>query len=197
MRVSSVLVALALFGFAAGCSESPVAQFEAGKSAIESARVNGVEQYAPETFKQAADSLNAASVEMQKQDARFSAIRSYGRAEELITAASNLMAQAETEAVAEKEATRLADSVSIAEVESLIAQTKTALASAPKAKGTAADLKVMQGDVEAAANALAVAVQDYNSGNYLVAKSKLDAIKTQVASVNEQIAAAVARVTKK
>ncbi|MEW6411268.1 MAG: hypothetical protein AB1483_02215 [Candidatus Zixiibacteriota bacterium] len=197
MRVSSVLVALALFGFAAGCSEAPVAKFDAGKSAIESARANEVELYASETFKQATDSLNAAAVEMQNQDSKFSLLRSYGRAEELIAAAERLTQQAEAEAVTEKEKTRVADSILIAELELLLAETKTALASAPKAKGTAADLKVLQGDIEAASNALAVAAADYNSGQYMAAKAKLDAIKPQVEGVKAQVEEAIKRITKK
>jgi hypothetical protein len=76
-RVSSILVALALVTFVAGCSESPVLQLEEGKSTLKSAQLAEAEVYAPELYKMAMDSLSAAEVEIQKQDGKFSAFRDY------------------------------------------------------------------------------------------------------------------------
>lgn len=197
MRVSSVLVALAIVGFAAGCSESPVAQFEAGKTAIDNARMAEAEQYAPELFKEATDSLNAASVEMQKQDGKFATFRSYGKAESMILAAQQIAEKAVVEAAAEKERVRLADSTLIAEIETLMADTKQALAAAPKGKGSRLDLKVMQADIDAAATALTAAVADYNAGSYLTTNEKLQTIKGQVTKVKSDIEAAIAKLTEK
>ena len=197
MRVSSMLVALALVALVTGCSESPVAQYEAGKTALDNARLAEAELYAPQLLKEATDSLNAASVEMQKQDGRFATFRSYGKAEGLIVAAQQLAEQAITEAATEKERVRVADSALIVEIDSLITQTKAALKAAPRAKGSAIDLKVMQADIDAAAGALATATAEYQTGKYFAAREKLQAVKDQVTRIKMNIDAAVAKLTKK
>lgn len=193
MRVSSILVALALVGLAAGCSESPTAQFESGKTTIENARLAEAEQYAPELFKQATDSLNAASVEMQKQDGKFSVLRDYDQAKATIVAAQQLAEKAQIEAAAEKERVRLADSSLIVEIESLIAETRQAITKAPAGKGSRVDLKVMKADLDAAVVALASATEGYQAGSYLTAKNELEAVKAVVTRVKSDIDAAVTR----
>jgi hypothetical protein len=54
----------------------------------------------------------------------------------------------------------------------------------------------MGADIDAVAAALAVAVQDYQGGQYLVAQSKLEAVKAQVNGVKAQIEAAIAALKK-
>lgn len=196
MRVSSTLVALALVGLVTGCGKAPVDQFEAGKAALENARLAEADQYAPELFKEATDSLNAAAVEIEKQDGRFATFRSYGKAEQTITAAQQLVQQAIDQAAVEKENVRVADSALVVEIEALIADTKAALKAAPRGKGSSVDLKVMQADIDAAVAALAVATEDYNAGSYLTANQKLQAVKLQVLKVKGDIDAAVAKLKK-
>ena len=196
MRVSSILVTLTLVVMLAGCSESPTTQFEAGRAAIEKAQSEGLEQYAPELFKEATDSLNAATVEMEKQDGKFFAFRSYGKAEELVTAAQKLAENANAKAVEEKERVRQQDSLLIGEIDSLLAFTNGLLAKAPKGKGSRVDLKVMQSDLDAASGALTLATEAYKSGGYLVANEKLQAVKAQVGKVKTDIESAIANIKK-
>lgn len=197
MRVSSILVALAIVGFVAGCSESPTAQYDAGKAALEKARLAEAEQYAPELYKEAADSLNSAFAEMQRQDGKFSLFRGYGKAEEIIVAAQQIAEKAVVEADAEKERMRLADSTLIAEINNLIVETRQILTTAPKGKGSRIDLKVMQSDIDAASTALTSATEEFNSGRYLSAEGKLQAVKAQVVKVKGDVEAAIAKLTKK
>jgi hypothetical protein len=170
-----------------------VAQFEAGKTALNNARVAEAELYAPQLYKQAADSLNAATAEMQKEDDRFALLRDYDRTVQLFTAAQTLADQAVVAAGAEKERVRVADSALVVEIESLITATKANLAKAPRGKGSRVDLKVMSADIDAAATALAAAQVDYQAGNYLTAQGKLEAVKPQVKRVPTDIDAAVAK----
>ncbi|MDH4155827.1 MAG: hypothetical protein OEW00_00935 [candidate division Zixibacteria bacterium] len=196
-RVSSILVALALAGFVAGCSESPTAQYDAGKATLEKARLAEAEQYAPALFSQATDSLNAAVVEMQKQDDRFSAFRSYGKAKEFFIVAQGLAEKAVVEAAAEKERVRLQDSTLIAEIDSLITEANKSIAAAPKGKGSRIDLKVMQADITAASAALTAATGQFSQGRYLTAREQLQAVRQQVMKVTTDIQTAVSRLSNK
>ena len=197
MRVSSILVALVVAGFAAGCSEAPTAKYEAGQTALDQARTAEAEQYAPGLYKEATDSLGAALVEIQKQDGRFAAFRGYGKAEEIIAAAQQLAEKAAVEAAAEKERVRLADSTLIARIDSLIVDANSVIASAPRGKGSRVDLKVLQTDIDAASAALVTATDEYRAGSYLSAGEKLRAVEQQVVKVKTDVEAAIARLTTK
>lgn len=195
-RLLSVLAVFVVLVLLAGCSEAPVTEFEASKKAVENAQLAEAEMYAPAVYKQAMDSLNAAQVEIQKQDGRFSLLRDYDQAKVMITAAQQLAARAESEAAVEKENMRLLDSALVVEIESLMVDAKAALAKAPKGKGTRLDLKVMQTDLDAAAAALTAATGDYQAGKYLVARDKLQAVKSQIMRVRTDIDAAITKVKK-
>jgi hypothetical protein len=194
-RLLSGVAVFAVVVLIVGCSEAPVTEFDAGKKALETAQQAEAELYAPAAYKEAMDSLNAASVEIQKQDGRFSMLRDYDQAKATITAAQQLAAKAASEAAVEKENMRLLDSTLIVEIDALMVEAKTALAKAPKGKGTRLDIKVMQTDLDAAATALTAATADYQAGNYLVARDKLQAVKSQITRVKNDIGAAVTKVT--
>jgi len=196
-RVLSVLVALIFVTLITGCSDAPTTEYEASKVSLENARLAEAEQYAPESFKEASDSLNSALVEINKQDGKFSLLRSYDNAKQIITVAQQLAEKAQNDAANEKEATRIADSVMIAEIEILIGETSNMIATAPKGKGSRVDLKVMQADLDAASGALTITKEDFQKGNYLVAKSKLTAVKSQVVKIKSDIEIAISQVTKK
>lgn len=194
-RLLSSVAVFAVVVLMIGCSEAPVTEFDAGKKALETAQQAEAELYAPAVYKEAMDSLNAASVEIQKQDGRFSMLRDYDQAKATIAAAQQLAAKAASEAAVEKENMRLLDSTLIVEIDALMVEAKTALAKAPKGKGTRLDIKVMQTDLDAAATALTAATTDYQAGNYLVARDKLQAVKSQITRVKNDIGAAVTKVT--
>ncbi len=194
-RLLSGVAVFAVVVLMVGCSEAPVTEFDAGKKALETAQQAEAELYAPAVYKEAMDSLNAASVEIQKQDGRFSMLRDYDQAKATIAAAQQLAAKAASEAAVEKENMRLLDSTLIVEIDALMVEAKTALAKAPKGKGTRLDIKVMQTDLDAAATALTAATTDYQAGNYLVARDKLQAVKSQITRVKNDIGAAVTKVT--
>jgi hypothetical protein len=190
-------VALALVVLVAGCSEAPVNEYESSKATVENARTAEAEQYAPELLKIAVDTLNAAAAEMQKQDGRFSVLRSYGKSKEMFASAQRLADEAKAAAATEKENVRLQNVALIADVESLIKETRDSLTTAPKGKGTAVDLKVMQAEVDAAESALTNAKAKFEAGDYLAARDELTAIKSQVGQVKGEIEAAIARLRKK
>jgi hypothetical protein len=196
-RVSSAIVALALIILVGGCGKAPETQRKASEEAIQGAQLAEADQYAPAVYRQALDSLNAAKAEVQKQDAKFSLFRKYGHAEQLLASAQNLAEQAQTQAAAGKEQARLRDSVLIDNVKGLLATTKAALASAPKGKGTRAELELMKNELTAADTTYAVAVSDYQAGKYLAAEAKLKAVESQANRIRQEIEAAKQKVSGK
>jgi len=196
-RVSSMLVALALAVLIVGCGSAPQTELKATEDAIAGAQMAEAEQYAPESYQVALDSLNAAKLEIQKQDSKFSLFRSYGGSKELLVSAQKLAEKAVADAQTAKEQTRVQDSLLIAQVDGLFASAQAALAGAPKGKGTKADIELIKADLGSVEQAIASAKADYEAGKYLAVKSTLEASITQLNRVIADVDAAKAKASGK
>ena len=192
-RVSSILVVLAIALLVTGCAKAPQDELKTSEDALANAQLAEAPDYAPASYQQAMDSLNAAKVEIQAQDSKFALFRGYGRAKELLAAAARLGDQAVSDAAAAKEQVRIEDSTLIAQVDGLLVAAKDALAKAPKGKGTKADLDLIAADLASVEAAHAAALADFNAGKYLVAKSKLEGVVSGLNRIVSDVEAAKAK----
>jgi len=193
VRVSSLLVALAVAVMVTGCSKAPEAELAASEQAMSNAQMAEAEAYAPASYQQALDSLNAAKVEIQNQDSKFALFRSYGRSKEILVAAKALSEKAVTDAQAAKEQVRLEGTTLMANIDGLLVTTREALAKAPRGKGTKADLDLIAADLASVETAYQAAVADFNAGQFLAAKPKFEAAVNQLNRINADIEAAKAK----
>ena len=196
-RVSSILVALAIVLLVAGCAKAPQEELKTSEDALANAQLAEAQDYAPASYQQAMDSLNAAKVEIQAQDSKFALFRGYGRAKELLAASARLGDKAVTDAQAAKEKVRLEDSTLIAQIDGLMVTAKDALAKAPKGKGTKADLDLIASDLASVEAGQAAAVADFNAGKFLVAKTKLESTVAGLNRIISDIEAAKAKASGK
>ena len=197
VRVSSLLVTLAAVVVVTGCGKAPETELAASEQAMSDAQMVEAEAYAPASYQQALDSLNAAKVEIQNQDSKFAMFRGYGRSKEVLTAAKVLAEKAVTDAQAAKEQVRLEDSTMMTNIDGLFTTAREALAKAPRGKGTKADLDLIAADLASIEVAYEDAVADFNGGMYLVAKSKMEAAATQLDRIIADIGAAKAKASGK
>jgi len=197
MRVASILLALAVAVMVSGCGKAPQDEMNVTEDALSNAQAAEAQEYAPATYQQALDSLNAAKVEIQNQDSKFALFRGYGRSEELLAASKSLAEKAVADAQAAKGQVRLEDSILILKVDSLFTATRQALRTAPTGKGTKADIDLIKSDLASVEQTYATVAADYTEGKYLVAKSKLEAASTQLNRIIAEIAAAKAKASGK
>ncbi|MDX9857866.1 MAG: hypothetical protein RBT76_08760 [candidate division Zixibacteria bacterium] len=193
-RVSSVLVALALL-WVVGCSSVPTEQIATTDKAFESAKAAEAEQYAAMSFQMAMDTLNAAKVEQQAQDGKFSLLRSYDKSRDLYAAAERLAAQAVTDAAAEKQRVQEEVRTLLADAETLMATVDAAVKAAPVAKGTRADIELLKADFTAAQTSFSDARADFDAGSFLTARTKANSTMEKLQSIMTQIEEAKARKT--
>jgi hypothetical protein len=196
-RVSSLAVALAAFALIVGCSEAPQTQMKASTDAMQQAQLAEAVQYAPAAFQMAQDTMNAAQVEMQKQDSKFALFRRYGKSAELFTTAQRLAERATADAQTAKEQVRKEDSALVVQIDALMVTAKDALAAAPKGKGTRADLELIKTDLTSTEQAYVAAATEYTNGSYLTAKTKLEAVVSQLNRIIGEIDAAKAKLSPK
>jgi hypothetical protein len=193
-RVAVVCAVFALL-IMVSCGKSPDEEMQKANTAIEATRTAEAEDYAPDTYQMAMDTLNAAMAAKEEADGKFALFRSYGKAKELFVRAEALANQAATEAAAEKERVK-------GEVTNLLTQAKAVLDSAdmavkkaPRGKGTKADIELIKNDLAAATSSYEEAKSDFDSGKYAVAKTKLEVVIQKARSVSEEIAKAAAKKT--
>jgi len=197
MRVSSILVALAVAVLVTGCAQAPQQELKASEDALANAQLAEAQDYAPASYQQAMDSLNAAKVEIQNQESKFALFRGYGRAKELLAAAQRLGEQAVTDAQAGKEKIRQEDTALMTQIDGLVVSAKEALAKAPKGKGTKADIELIASDLAAVEQAYTAAKADFTAGKFLAAKPKFEAAVSQLNRIISDIDAAKAKASGK
>jgi len=191
-RSAVVLVVFALLVFVS-CAKPPEQEIQKANGSIEAARASEAEEYVPDAFQVAMDTLNAANAAKTEADGKFALFRSYGKAKEMFIRAEALANEAATQAAAEKERVR-------AEVEGILTQAKAvldsadaALKKAPKGKGSKADIELIKNDFAAAQASFDEGQNDFNAGQYKSAKAKVEASMQRAQAVITQIEEAKAK----
>jgi hypothetical protein len=189
-RMSFSLLALALVSLVA-CSEAPDTEMKAAETAFAAADQAQAQQYAPELYAQAMDTLQAAKMTAAEQDSKFSLFRSYSASKELFVAAQTLVDKANTAAQEEKERVRIQVTDMAAVVKASLDSATVLLTKAPRGKGTKADLELLKGDLSAAQTAYDQAIVEITAGDYLTARTRLESVQAKVTQVSDDIAKAM------
>jgi hypothetical protein len=172
------------------CAQPPQEAIDGANAALESARTAEAPEYAPEAWQLAQDANSSAMAEIQAQNEKFSMLRSYDTATQLLDKATQAANAAATEATtAREEAKRNAEAL-IEEAQVALDAAKAALESAPRGKGTQADIMAMQAEVEAMTASLAAAREAVASGKYRAAESGATSVRDQANAIAADISQA-------
>lgn len=194
MDRAGTVLALTLALGAAACADEPTMELEAARQSLDAAAVAGAREYAPETMETILALQVDLDTEMAAQGERFAPTRSYDHARAL---ADSLRAMADAAAVeageARTRARQEAESLMNTLVEELAA-TRTALASAPRGKGSSADLTALGGDLDAVATVMEEARVAYSAEDYRGALTKLAAVRTGIDGVRRYLGGGTAPV---
>jgi hypothetical protein len=160
-----------------GCSEYPEQDYEDARTALVTADSLEADLYAAELYHAAADSFDAAHLELEAQKGQSPGDRSYDRAREMLQYAKNTADQAAAVAPENREAVRL-------EAESLLAEAEQLIASAVP---VTPDVALVSG-VPAPGQQLQDARSAFESGNYLQARDLAAALVTSLKVVPQETA---------
>ncbi len=191
-KIAVVFALFALLVFI-GCAKPPEQEIQKANSSIEAARAAEAEEYVPESFQVAMDTLNAANAAKQEADGKFALFRSYSKAKALYVSADALAAKASQDAAAEKERVKQEVTGLLTQAKAVLDSATAALAKAPKGKGSKADIELIKNDLAAAQASFDDANNDFNAGKYKVAKAKVEAAMQKAQAVIDEIAAAKAK----
>jgi hypothetical protein len=195
-RVSIGLFVLALLAIV-GCSSAPQTEMTNAETAMQAATAAEAEQYAPDAYRAAVDTLNAAQAAKTEQDSKFSLFRGYGKSKAMFIAAAALADTAKVQAEAEKARVKAQVEGQLASTQQMITDVTTALDKAPKGKGTKADIAMLKNDLASTQAVYDEASADFTSGKYLAAQAKLQTVNTQLQTLSDQLQQAAAMKTTK
>ncbi len=191
-RIAVVFAVFALLVFI-GCAKPPEQEIQKASTAMDAAKIAEAEEYVPESYQVAMDTINAANAAKQEADGKFALFRSYSKAKALYVSAEALANKAVEDAAAEKERVKQEVTGLLTQAKAVLDSANAALAKAPKGKGSKADIELIKNDLAAAQASFDDANLDFNAGKYKVAKSKVEAAMMKAQSVIEQIEAAKAK----
>lgn len=191
-RVSLVLVALTLLVIA-GCSKAPEVEMQAAQAGLDAAKTAEAQDYAPDAYRTASDTLNAAMAAKQEQDSKFALFRSYGKSKEMFVRAKALADNAATQAAQEKERVKQEVTNLITQAQAAIDSAAAALKKAPKGKGNKAEIELINNDLVDVQASFTEAQNDFNAGKYKVAQAKVEAVMQKANSIINEIAMAAAK----
>lgn len=192
MRRASLCAVVITLLFA-GCSKAPVVEMQNCEAALRAAKEAEAPEYAPEAFKAASDSVNAAMAAMKEQDAKFGPFRSYARATQMIASAQAAADRAKAAALAQKTQLQAAVTTMMAETQALVDSASAVLARAPRGKGSKADLDLITADLASLAPALEQVKTDFDGGKLNAAKAGLDVVQNKARSILEEIETALSK----
>lgn len=169
------------------CAKPPAEAIALADEARQGALSAGAEEYAPEALNAVSEAKAALDAEIAAQGEKMSLTRSYKHAEELAMEYQTAADQATAAATTAKENARTEATNLIAEGRTALEEVRTLLASAPRGKGSRADLAAMGADLDAAAASLTEAEGALTSQMYLDARSKASAARIVIDQVRSSI----------
>jgi hypothetical protein len=191
-RIAVVFVIFVLLAFVS-CGKAPEQEIQSANSAIEAARTAEAEEYVPDAFQVAMDTLNAANAAKTEADGKFALFRSYGKAKELFVRAEGLANEAATAAETEKERVQAEVTELITPAQTVLDSANAALKKAPRGKGSKADIELIKNDLAAAQAGFDEGKADFDAGKYKAAKAKIEAAMQKAQAVISEIEQAKAK----
>lgn len=177
----------------AGCASAPTEQLKAAQQALQAADSAEADVYVADLYRAAQDSLAAAQVEIEAQNARFALSRDYKRAEQLLQFVTEMAQQAVVQVADRKEALRTEAEALIAEARKALMQTHELLGRAPRGKEGAIALVSIREDATSTENLLNEAEAALARGDIFQAHQLAQQARDRATGLVNELNAAIAK----
>jgi hypothetical protein len=176
-----------------GCAKPPEVELANLNTVLTAAKDAEANRYLPELFNAAQDSLNAATTEIETQKSKFFLTRSYGKAKQLIVAATALATDAKDKVAAKKAEVKAEAEKLVADYKVAAEETKKLMKKAPRGKEGRAALEAMTNECKAVDASFVEVATLLTNGDFLSARDKAAAGLQKVNSINEELKQAIAK----
>lgn len=176
-----------------GCAQAPTADIDAARQSLDNAKAAQAADYAPDAWNAAQDAQNKLDAELKAQEDKMALLRSYGKAKALAADLKSDAEQAVQAAQAGKEKAKTDASDLMTQAKDEYAKAQKALATAPRGKGTEADLASLQADGTGIETTLGEMQKAFDAGDYLTAKTKAQSAIASSQEIEKEIEDAKSR----
>ena len=188
------VIAVAVLSMVLGaCANVPQEELDEARLALENAVAVEADLYVSDLVLSAQDSLEAARIEIEEQNARSRFSRSYRRAEAMLVSAKSLAEEAGSTVAVRKEEVRVEAAGLIGDAEVAIATARELLGRTPRGKEGAIVLVSLQNDVDVAGNSLNQAIVAQQNGRHAEARDLARTALDLATSLNEEMNQAIAK----
>jgi len=186
-KFSLVLLGLVLALSLSACGKQPTEEITATRAAIDAAVAEGAEKYTADDLKLVNDQMEAAMAEIKVQDEKL--FKNYDKAKEILVKVKADADGLKGKVASVKEEMKNNAIALLAEANASLAEAKATLETAPRGKGSMADIEAMKSDVAGLEEAVNEIQPLIDAGEYAAAIEKATAIKTRAVSVSDEIKA--------
>ncbi len=174
---------LVLFALGA-CSEQPVQEINAAKSAVDSAMAEGAEKYSPAEARKVNDALTTAMTEVKKEDSKF--FKNYSKARQML---SDVKADADNLRLglgAKKEEAKKKAIAAEESAKTAVSEAKESLTREMKSTQTKLDIEVLSNNVKGLDDSLAEIMKLISTEDYTTAIERANALKERAAGMTKE-----------
>jgi hypothetical protein len=171
----------------AGCAQAPNVDIDAANHAIDEARQAQAADYAPQSWTAAQDAQSKLQIELNAQEHRWAPLRTYTVARQLAQDTKSAADRSRDEAVAGKEQAKTETAAIMTRARDEVARAHAAVSTAPRGKGTEADLASLKSDATSIDDTLAAMQKAFDDGNYVDAKAKAQAAIDAAKQIESEI----------
>ncbi len=191
-RTKYLVLAIAVAGMLAGCSQPPAQEQGAATASIKDLAAAGADKYAPEDVKKLNDQVAAANDEIKSQEGKW--FKNYDKAKEMLAKVKTDADALKPTIAAKKEEAKKNATAAQEAAKSAVEEAKGLLAKAPAGKDSRADIEAMKADVKGLEDGLTEVQSLMASEDYRSATDKAKAISDKAAGVSGQVKQAMEKV---
>ncbi len=177
--------------FLAGCSK-PEMEMSAAKTAIENAISEGADIYAKPELEALQAEMTTAEDLVEAKSKNF--FKSYGDTKEMLAVVTTKAEELKASIPAKKEAAKNVAAAAVEEAKAAIEEAKTLLQSAPKGKGTRADIAAFSADLQGLEEMIPETLSKMENEAYLEAADSARIITEKAAAISDEIKLAIEKV---
>jgi len=180
-----------IIGFLAGCSK-PKMEMDAATAAVEAAITEGADIYAKPEIERLQADLTAAMDAVEAENQRL--FKSFGDTRVMLTAVATTAEELKATIPARKEAAKNASIAAMEKAKAAVEEAKALLATAPKGKGTKADIEAFTADLQGLEDMMPEITSKMGNEDYLGASESSKLIMEKATGISDQIKLAIEKV---
>ena len=170
------------------CAEAPNNELASAQSSIDTIVSEGAEIYTPEQLKSINNKLEEAKAELKVQEGNF--FKNYDLAKHTLAQVKSDADALKGQIAQRKEELKVAATTALSEAVAALTEAKAMLEVAPQGKGSLADLQAMKSDVVGLEAELEGIQPQIDSGEYIAAAEKANAVAARAMTINSDISQA-------